>query len=51
MTYTINMLSEFIKDCLKPIHTFHWLLEIPIDPVLFNNMMFWVAYSDKRLMV
>lgn len=44
-------MQQFIEECLKPIYQFQWLKEIPIDPVLFNNMVFWVAYNDKRLMI
>lgn len=42
-------MQQFIEDCLKPIWKFRWLKEIPMDPVLQNNILFYVAYSDKRL--
>lgn len=44
-------MQQFIEECLKPVYQFQLLKEIPIDPVLFNNMVFWVAYNDKRLMI
>ena len=45
------MLSEFIQECLKPLCIFQWLKEIYVEPELYNNILFWVAYNDKRLMI
>ena len=45
------MLNEFIQECIKPLYTFQWLKEIPVEPELYNNIIFWVAYNDKRLML
>jgi hypothetical protein len=42
-------MQQFIEECLKPIHEFQWLKEIPIDPQILQNIMFLVAFYDKRL--
>lgn len=42
-------MQQFIEDCLKPIHEFQWLKTIPIDFQLQQNIIFIVAYYDKRL--
>lgn len=42
-------MQQFIEECLKPIHGFQWLKEIPIDPQILQNIMFLVAFYDKRL--
>lgn len=42
-------MQQFIEECLKPIYEFQWLKEIPIDSQLYNSIMFYVAYMDKRL--
>lgn len=44
-------MQQFIEDCLKPIWELQWLKEILIDPVLQNNILFYIAYTDKRLML
>lgn len=44
-------MQQFIEDCLKPILELQWLKEIPIDPILQNNILFYIAYTDKRLML
>lgn len=44
-------MQQFIEDCLKPIWELQWLKEIPIDPILQNNILFYIAYTDKRLML
>lgn len=45
------MLNEFIQECLKPLYIFQWLREIPINSELYNNVLFWVVFNDKRLML
>ena len=44
-------MQQFIEDCLKPIWELQWLKEISIDPILQNNILFYIAYTDKRLML
>lgn len=44
-------MQQFIGDCLKPIWELQWLKEISIDPILQNNILFYIAYTDKRLML
>lgn len=42
-------MQQFVEECLKPIHQFQWLKTIPIDFELQQNIVFMVAYFDKRL--
>lgn len=43
-------MQQFIEECLAPLYQFQWLKTIPIDFQLQQNIMFMVAYSDKRLL-
>lgn len=42
-------MQQFIEECLTPLYQFQWLKMIPVDFQLQQNIMFIVAYSDKRL--
>lgn len=42
-------MQQFIEECLAPLYQFQWLKTIPIDSQLQQNIMFTVAYFDKRL--
>lgn len=42
-------MQQFIEECLKPLYQFQWLKTIPVDSELQQNIIFIVAYSDKRL--
>lgn len=42
-------MQQFIEDCLKPQYELQWLKSIPLDSKLEQSIMFFVAYSDKRL--
>lgn len=44
-----NNMQQFIEECLTPLYQFQWLKTIPIDFQLQQNIMFMVAYFDKRL--
>lgn len=42
-------MQQFIEECLAPLYQFKWLKTIPIDFQLQQNIIFTVAYFDKRL--
>lgn len=42
-------MQQFIEECLTPLYQFQWLKTIPVDFQLQQNIMFIVAYSNKRL--
>lgn len=44
-------MQQFIEECLAPLYQLQWLKTIPIDFQLQQNIMFMVAYNDKRLMI
>lgn len=45
----IGNMQQFIEDCLKPQYELQWLKSIPLDFKLEQSIIFFVAYSDKRL--
>lgn len=45
----LNNFQHLIEECLAPLYQFQWLKTIPIDFQLQQNIMFMVAYFDKRL--
>lgn len=49
LTEITNNMQQFIEECLAPLYQFKWLKTIPIDFQLQQNIMFTVAYFDKRL--
>lgn len=40
---------QFIDDCLKPLYKFKWLDTLVYEDVYLRSIVFYVAYSDNRL--
>lgn len=49
LTRVEEAMKQFIEECLKPSYYLQWLKTIEISNELQRNILFLVAYFDKRL--